>query len=68
MRKNRGRGFGDSGLNRGFKVIKLHEDEVDKILRYDLGLEKVRRHTGRKGINWMLCCPFFMENADLVAE
>jgi DNA primase len=31
-------------------------------LEYELDLKKVRKHTGRKGINFMFCCPFHHES------
>lgn len=36
--------------------MKLQEHEVEELLRYDLALDKVRRHQGRKGVNFMFCC------------
>lgn len=35
---------------------------MDSLLKLELSLGKVRRHTGRKGINWMFCCPWHGEN------
>lgn len=34
---------------------------MEEILRYDLGLDKVRKHIGRKGTNFMFCCPYHGE-------
>jgi DNA primase len=41
--------------------VKLQEHEVEEIIRYDLGLDRVRRLNGRKGINFQFCCPFHGE-------
>ena len=60
MSRSNRRGF-NNVKKTGFKVIKLYEDELEKVLKYDLGLDKVRKHTGRKGMNWMFCCPFHGE-------
>ena len=41
--------------------MRLQEHQVEELLKYDLGLEKVRRHVGRKGVNFQFCCPFHGE-------
>lgn len=46
----------------GYRMIKLNENELEIVLKEDLQLEKVRKHSGRKGNNWMFCCPFHGEN------
>lgn len=43
--------------------MKLAEHELEEILKHDLALDKVKRHSGRKGINYMFCCPFHGENS-----
>jgi DNA primase len=40
----------------------MREHELKEILEYELDLKKVRRHTGRKGVNFMFCCPFHHES------
>jgi DNA primase len=35
-------------------------EDMESLLR-ELGLQKIRRHSGRKGINYMFCCPFHGE-------
>ena len=56
----RGRGF--KGMSQEFKMIRLHEEELKDVLKNELGLDKVRRHTGRKGLNYQFCCPFHGES------
>ena len=60
-KRTRSRGF-KNVKQQGFKVIRLHEHELSTVLKYDLQLEKVKAHTGRKGKNFMFCCPFHGEN------
>lgn len=43
--------------------MKLQDYEVEEILRNDLQLDRVKRHVGRKGINFMFNCPFHGENS-----
>lgn len=61
MNSRRSRGF-KNVKKQGFKVIRLHEHELEKVLKYDLQLDKVKSHTGRKGKNFQFCCPFHGEN------
>lgn len=46
----------------GFTSIRVQDHELEEILKYDLQLDKVKRHTGRKGTNYMFCCPFHGES------
>jgi DNA primase len=38
----------------------MRADELQGLLQ-EIGLQNVRRHTGRKGTNFMVCCPFHGE-------
>lgn len=42
--------------------MRLQDHQVEEILKYDIGLDKVRKHVGRKGTNFMFCCPFHGES------
>lgn len=46
----------------GFTTIRVQDHELEEILKYELRLDKVRKHTGRKGSNWMFCCPWHGES------
>lgn len=46
----------------GFSVIRLQDHELEEVLKYELGLDKVKKHGGRKGVNFMFCCPYHGEN------
>jgi hypothetical protein len=45
-----------TGGKRVFSSVSLQEYQMEEILKEDLGLEKVRKHIGRKGTNFMFCC------------
>jgi DNA primase len=42
--------------------VRLQDHELEEILKHDIGLDKVRKHVGRKGVNFMFCCPFHGES------
>lgn len=39
----------------------MRESELLEVLQ-EIGLRKVRKHVGRKGVNYQFCCPFHIES------
>lgn len=54
----RKRGF--SNIEKTYTQLRLNVDELQLVLE-ELGLERIRKINGRKGVNFQFCCPFHGE-------